>query len=38
MKYVRTVFSTVDARSSGPLRSTVHHCVHSNLLQKRKKR
>jgi hypothetical protein len=31
---VRTVFLTVDARSSGPLRSAIHHCAHSNLLQK----
>jgi hypothetical protein len=36
--YVRTVFPTVDAHSSGPSRSAIHHRVHSNLLQKSEKR
>jgi hypothetical protein len=35
---VRTVFLTVDAGSSGPLRSTIHYRVHSNLLQMSEKR
>ena len=35
---VRTIFHTVDARSSGSLRSAIHHYVHSNLLQKSEKR
>jgi hypothetical protein len=35
---IRTVFPMVDARSSEPSRFTIHHRVHSNLLQKSEKR